>query len=141
MTVLQFRKIWSLPLVLFFCGICNAQEAFPTVIHYEPPPVYPAAAIALQAYGPVDIWAQVDDKGDVISADAISGNRFLGKVSEIAAKKWKFSGFAGTHYLTLRFLFAEPSKNDKDGYIITGPYSLQFTPQYFEIIDTSSSPK
>jgi len=111
------------------------------VIHYEPPPDYPAAAMALQAYGPVNVWVKVDDNGDVVSAVAISGHRLLQKVSEIAAMKWKFSKVPGTHYLTIRFFFAEPQKAQKKGYVITAPYSIQFTPQYFEIIDTPSYEK
>jgi len=134
MTISRLQKIWLLPLVFLFCGICAAQNAFPSVIQYEPPPVFPAAAAALRAYGPVNVWVEVNDNGNVMSAVATSGNRFLEKVSETAATKWKFTKVAGTHYLTIRFTFAEPTKGKKQGYVVTAPYSLLFRPQYLEIV-------
>jgi TonB family protein len=54
-------------------------------------PDYPAAARATRARGAVTVKATVDENGDVISAEAVSGDPLLWQAAEKAAKKSKFS--------------------------------------------------
>ena len=54
-------------------------------------PPYPAAARAVRASGAVNVEVTVDEKGDVISARAISGHPLLRASAEQAARSSKFS--------------------------------------------------
>ena len=54
-------------------------------------PAYPAAARPSRARGAVTVKVTLDEKGDVISAEAISGDNLLREAAEKAAKKSKFS--------------------------------------------------
>jgi protein TonB len=56
-----------------------------------PKPLYPATAKAVGAHGAVNIQVTIDEKGNVISAKAVSGHVMLRKVSEDAALRAKFS--------------------------------------------------
>jgi TonB family protein len=56
-----------------------------------PPPVYPAAAKAVRASGAVNVQVTIDEKGDVVSAEATSGHPLLRDVSVQAARQAKFS--------------------------------------------------
>lgn len=56
-----------------------------------PKPSYPPAAIAVRASGDVSVQVTIDEKGNVISASAISGHALLKQVSEQAARNAKFS--------------------------------------------------
>lgn len=56
-----------------------------------PQPAYPPIAKQAHASGSVSVQVVVDEKGDVISARAISGHPLLRAVSESAARKAKFS--------------------------------------------------
>jgi TonB family protein len=53
-------------------------------------PETPAAAKAIKASGEVKVQITIDEKGDVISASAISGHPLLRAAAEDAAKKSKF---------------------------------------------------
>lgn len=55
-----------------------------------PKPPYPAPAKAIRASGEVSVQVTIDEKGNVISANAVSGHTLLRKVSEDAAKLAKF---------------------------------------------------
>jgi protein TonB len=66
----------------------------PSVTFAEPVfrvlPQYPPAAGRMNAKGKVDLTVEVDDKGNVTSAKAISGPLVLRPVAEDALKKWRF---------------------------------------------------
>jgi periplasmic protein TonB len=55
-----------------------------------PRPNYPAAAKAVGAKGDVNVQVTIDEKGNVISANAVSGHALLRQVSENAARSAKF---------------------------------------------------
>lgn len=54
-------------------------------------PEYPEAARAVKAGGAVNVQVTIDEQGNVISAEAVSGHPLLRKASEDAAKKSKFT--------------------------------------------------
>jgi TonB family protein len=56
-----------------------------------PKPAYPPAARAVRASGAVNVQVQVDEKGNVTSASAVSGHPLLRSAAEQAAKQAKFS--------------------------------------------------
>ena len=53
-------------------------------------PVYPTIARAQRIMGKVDVEAEVNEKGDVIRAKAVSGPDLLRLAAEQALMKWKF---------------------------------------------------
>lgn len=55
-----------------------------------PRPAYPAAAKAMHASGDVSVQVTIDESGNVISANAVSGHPLLKQVSEVAARSAKF---------------------------------------------------
>ncbi len=55
-----------------------------------PAPEYPKAARAVGATGAVNVEVVLDEEGNVISAEAVSGHALLRQASEEAAKKAKF---------------------------------------------------
>lgn len=56
-----------------------------------PKPAYPAAAKAVRASGAVNVQVTVDEKGNVVSATAVSGHPLLRQSAESAARAAKFS--------------------------------------------------
>jgi TonB family protein len=54
-------------------------------------PEYPPAARAVKAMGAVNIQVTIDERGDVISASAVSGHPLLRQAAEKAARESKFS--------------------------------------------------
>lgn len=54
-------------------------------------PAYPAAAKALNAGGAVNVKVVIDENGEVISAEAVSGHPLLRQSAEKAARESKFS--------------------------------------------------
>jgi protein TonB len=56
-----------------------------------PKPNYPAAAKAIRVGGDVNVQVTIDEKGNVISASAVSGHALLKQVSEQAARGARFS--------------------------------------------------
>lgn len=57
---------------------------------YLPKPPYPAHAATINLQGKVDVQVMIDEKGKVISANAVSGHKLLRAVAESAAWKAKF---------------------------------------------------
>lgn len=55
-----------------------------------PTPEYPAAALAVRAAGSVSVRVTVDEEGNVISAEAISGHPLLRSAAVSAAREAKF---------------------------------------------------
>jgi TonB family protein len=55
-----------------------------------PKPVYPKAAKAVKASGAVNVQVEVDEKGNVTTAKAVSGHPLLRAAAEQAAKQAKF---------------------------------------------------
>ena len=68
----------------------------PVVIAAVAPATYPAIARQANAHGEVIIEVQVDAAGNVLSTKLISGHPLLQKISEEAAKQWKFSTAQGS---------------------------------------------
>lgn len=56
-----------------------------------PKPDFPAAARAVKAFGTVSVQVLIDENGDVISAQAVSGHPLLRQSAEAAAKSAKFA--------------------------------------------------
>lgn len=56
-----------------------------------PKPPYPAAARTVKAAGMVTVQATVDENGNVVSANAVSGHPILRASAEQAARQAKFS--------------------------------------------------
>ncbi len=56
-----------------------------------PIPKYPAAAKAVKASGAVNIQVTIDENGEVIYAQAVSGHALLRSAAEVAARGAKFS--------------------------------------------------
>jgi periplasmic protein TonB len=56
-----------------------------------PKPPYPAAAKAVRASGQVNVQVLIDEDGNVVSANAVSGHPLLRAASEQAARSAKFS--------------------------------------------------
>ncbi|MEQ1603394.1 MAG: TonB family protein [Pyrinomonadaceae bacterium] len=56
-----------------------------------PMPIYPAAAKAVNVKGKVSVRVLVNERGQVISADAVSGHPLLRNSAETAARKARFS--------------------------------------------------
>jgi protein TonB len=56
----------------------------------KPQPEYPAAAKAARAQGTVTVQIVVDEKGDVVSAVAVSGHPLLQPAGVEAARRAKF---------------------------------------------------
>jgi hypothetical protein len=55
-----------------------------------PMPIYPKDAIVSKAFGKVEVKVLIDENGDVVSAEAISGNALLFNSAVEAAKKAKY---------------------------------------------------
>jgi len=98
---MQNKFFFILILVLSF-GLTNASAQTPTpvktisggVINGKatslPKPAYPAAAQAIGASGAVNVQVTIDEKGNVISASAVSGHPLLRQAAEQAARLAKF---------------------------------------------------
>ena len=56
-----------------------------------PKPSYPAAAVALNLQGKVDVQVLIDEHGNVISAKAVSGPSMLKNAAEQAARNARFT--------------------------------------------------
>ena len=66
-------------------GILNGKAV------YKPEPDYPTAAKAARAQGMVVVRVLVDEKGNVVSARAISGHRLLKQAAVTAARNTRFT--------------------------------------------------
>lgn len=54
------------------------------------PPQYPAVAKAAGAEGPVQVQVTVNENGEVVSAEAVSGHPLLREAAVEAARQWRF---------------------------------------------------
>ena len=68
-----------------------------------PKPVYPPAARGARASGAVNVQVEIDEKGDVVSAKAISGHPLLRAAAEQAARQAKFKAVKAAGILTFNF--------------------------------------
>ena len=99
------------------------------VIAAVAPATYPAIARQANAHGEVIIEAQVDAAGNVLSTKLISGHPLLQKVSEEAAKQWKFSppqGSTKERAVRLTFGFQTVDKGPNPKY----EFTVIFLPPY-----------
>ena len=96
----------------------------PTVIAAVAP-VFPPIARAARAKGEVVVEVKVNPHGEVEESKVISGHPLLQKVSEAAAKKWKFADVeARSKMARLTFSFGYvDSKSDPE-------YTIVFLPPY-----------
>lgn len=83
----------------------------PAVIAAVAPTSYPAVALSANAHGEVIVEVQVDKEGNVESAKVISGHPILQRVSEIAARQWKFSPTEGAQKVRLTFAYRAVDKS------------------------------
>jgi len=79
-------------------------------------PKYPEEAFRRNIQGEIRVKIIVDQKGNVVAACALSGDKILREVSEKVAKRWKFKDKGGKYYVRaqLSFLFKIESKKDTD---------------------------
>jgi TonB family protein len=101
----------------------------PAVVAAVAPATYPAVARQAHAHGEVTVDAQVDAAGNVMAAKMISGHPLLQKVSEEAAKQWKFAPSQGSTKervvrLTFGFETVDASRNPKY------QFTIVFRPPY-----------
>ena len=75
----------SEPRIVVSGGILNGKAVS------KPAPVYPPIAKAARAQGTVVVQVVVDEDGDVISANAVSGHPLLQQAAVAAARQAKFS--------------------------------------------------
>ena len=113
----------------------------PHVVAAVAPATYPAIARAANARGEVIIEVQIDTAGDVLSTKLISGHPLLQKVSEEAAKQWKFSPSpAGTKERSVRLTFrfqtvdTDPKPSAEFTIVFRPPYTVAVQ-AYSKIID------
>jgi TonB family protein len=108
-------------------------------------PVYPAAARAVGAAGAVNVKVTVDEEGNVISTEAVSGHPLLQEAAKQAAQQSKFnptllSGQAVKVTGIIVYNFSAPEKPTnwlKIGYDLT---SVQHAPSLIHL-DTNSIDK
>jgi len=74
--------------IVINCGVCNQKAIF------LPQPEYPKTAIAVRASGEVVVQILIDEKGNVIKAEVISGHPLLWASSVKAALLAKFEPFS-----------------------------------------------
>ena len=76
--------------VSFARNISDSPNEQPTVVAAVAP-ILPPIARQARVESDVKVEVKIDGKGDVQSTRVISGHPLVSKVSETAAKKWKFS--------------------------------------------------
>lgn len=119
---MQSRLLSSLVILLISSGGILAQAEFPSVLKHVAPG-YPAAARAVGAGGTVQLVAEVDSTGKVVSVKSFSGHPLLRRMAEITVEKWAFSAVPGNHFLTISIGFI-PGDDNEDLVTIRGPYNL-----------------
>lgn len=73
------------PAVVQTLGVVNGRAS------YLPKPVYPAAAIAVNAQGAVNVQVMIDETGRVVAANASGGHSLLRNAAEQAARNARFT--------------------------------------------------
>lgn len=112
-----------------------AQASFPVVEHFSAP-VYPAVARAVRATGTVIVSVEIDEKGRVLSAKAITGHPLLQRSAENASKKWSFSSLPGLHFVALRFEF-KLGYFKKDMSEISGQYRFDVVQPHVKVVQNT----
>jgi TonB family protein len=94
--------------IVTFGGAANAQPtptpAAPIPARRVQPP-YPALAAAHHISGPVLVDVDIDPKGTVTEAVAITGDKMLRDVALKAARQWQFNAVDAAAIRTLRLIF------------------------------------
>ena len=125
--VLVILLVLSIPIyrrLTFAQSQSESTHERPTVIAAVAP-VFPPIARAARAKGEVVVEVKLNPHGEVEESKVISGHPLLQRVSETAAKKWKFAGFESqskSARLTFSFDYAD-SKSDPE-------YTIVFLPPY-----------
>lgn len=118
--------------LLLFVNFPFPEWLRPAVIAAVAPATYPAIARQANAHGEVTIDVQVNAAGNVLAAKLISGHPLLQKVSEDAAKQWKFSPSQGSTKerlvrLTFGFQTVDAGPNSKYEFtmVFLPPYKVE----------------
>lgn len=100
-------------------------------------PTYPPIAAAVHAFGKVVIEVEINAKGEVTHAQALSGHPLLYKASEEAAKRWLFESVTereSQRTLKLTFEFKNPNEASCKGKsVFINPYYVEITYAYTSV--------
>jgi len=88
-------------------------------------PVFPPIARAAHAKGEIVVEVKINSEGQVTETKVISGHALLQKVSDVAAKRWKFD--CGKDQRSARLIFAF---GYVDGKSSDPEYTITFLPAY-----------
>lgn len=89
---IRFSINWNAPQGTFAEAKLGATSTTqePAVAIQRVSPAYPAAAKTVRATGKVVVLVEIDEQGNVTSANAIEGPKLLRQTAETAAREWKF---------------------------------------------------
>jgi TonB family protein len=76
--------------VLALCCVSFAQQAPEPILRSAQMPQYPPFALATRVEGEVKVSFVLDSKGEVASAEVLSGNAMLRDATATVVKSWKF---------------------------------------------------
>jgi TonB family protein len=110
-------------------GQTESSREGPTVIAAVAP-VFPPMARASRAKGEVVVEVKVNSHGEVEKSKVISGHPLLQKVSEVAAKKWKFAtaeGQLNNARLVFSFGYADSKSDSEYTIVFMPPYKVEMT--------------
>jgi TonB family protein len=116
--------IFSCSVSMFAQSQSESSREGPTVIAAVAP-VFPPIARAARAKGEVVVDVTVNSHGEVETSKVVSGHPLLQKVSEVAARKWKFAiaeGQSTSARLIFNFGYVD-NKSDPE-------YTIIFVPKY-----------
>jgi len=122
MKLTRQRLLFFLGTLLFCATGVLGQAISPSVLE-QIAPKYPAAALAVRASGTVQIVAEIDSLGKVLSVKAFTGHPLLRRMAEITVEKWRFSAVPGNHFISIS-ISVRPGDQDQDVVIIRGPYTV-----------------
>ena len=91
-------------------------------------PVFPPIARAARAKGEVVIEVKVNTHGEVEESKVVSGHPLLQKVSEVAAKKWKFATVEGqskSARLVFSFGYVDNKSDPEYTIVFMPPYKIE----------------
>jgi hypothetical protein len=122
------------------CGKDNG-KAFPKITKSVVPKYY-AAAVAIRAKGEVLVDLKIDDKGNYVSAEALSGPPLLRSISIVAAREFKFEPATESKErnvkLTFIFLLDQTEKAGLKRYECPYRIIVPYIPQPIDIADTKT---
>jgi TonB family protein len=84
------KSLFPLIAVCFFVSVSLAQTSKGPILESAQMPKYPAIAVTAHISGDVDAEFTLDNSGNVISVQILSGSPFLARATEENIKTWKF---------------------------------------------------